>query len=251
MTFDIATADDSATDRRRRLCRRSTLTSQTIAAGLTSYTFDVTVNGDTAVEPDELFLVNVTNVVNATVGDGQGTGTISTTTSRRSRSPRSPTSPIAEGDGGVSYLVFTVSLSPSLRPARSPSTTPPPNGTAAAGCDYVALSGQVSFAAGETTKTISCRSSATPRPESDETFTLTLSNPGRRHDRRRHGDRHDHQRRRPPAAIISLVGGSFSQNWTNTGLITANDNWSGVPFIIGYLGDIDAGTADRRRSDAP
>lgn len=29
----------------------------------------------------------------------------------------------------------------------------------------------------------------------------------------------------------------FSQNWTNTGLITANDNWSGVPGIIGYRGD--------------
>ncbi|MBL9148784.1 MAG: hypothetical protein JNM94_08845 [Phycisphaerae bacterium] len=28
----------------------------------------------------------------------------------------------------------------------------------------------------------------------------------------------------------------FTQNWTNTGLITANDNWSGVPGIIGFLG---------------
>lgn len=29
----------------------------------------------------------------------------------------------------------------------------------------------------------------------------------------------------------------FTQNWTNTGLITTNDDWSGVPGIIGYLGD--------------
>src|SRR5262249_12064334 len=28
----------------------------------------------------------------------------------------------------------------------------------------------------------------------------------------------------------------FSQDWTNTGLITTNDNWSGVPGIEGYLG---------------
>jgi predicted extracellular nuclease len=34
---------------------------------------------------------------------------------------------------------------------------------------------------------------------------------------------------------------AFSQNWTNTGLITANDDWSGVPSIIGYLGE-DAST---------
>jgi hypothetical protein len=33
----------------------------------------------------------------------------------------------------------------------------------------------------------------------------------------------------------------FSQNWTNVGLITANDDWSGVPGITGYLGNFDAG----------
>jgi uncharacterized protein YdeI (BOF family) len=31
----------------------------------------------------------------------------------------------------------------------------------------------------------------------------------------------------------------FSQNWTNTSLITTNDNWSGVAGIMGYLGDFD------------
>src|SRR5687768_17400876 len=33
-----------------------------------------------------------------------------------------------------------------------------------------------------------------------------------------------------------LSSGPFLQNWTNTGLITANDDWSGVPSIIGFLG---------------
>src|SRR6266536_2664578 len=28
----------------------------------------------------------------------------------------------------------------------------------------------------------------------------------------------------------------FAQNWTNTGLITVNDDWSGVPGVVGYLG---------------
>ena len=32
----------------------------------------------------------------------------------------------------------------------------------------------------------------------------------------------------------------FSQNWTNAGLITTNDDWSAVPGIVGYLGDIAA-----------
>jgi hypothetical protein len=33
----------------------------------------------------------------------------------------------------------------------------------------------------------------------------------------------------------------FSQNWTNVGLITANDDWSGVPGVVGFLGDFDPG----------
>ncbi len=36
----------------------------------------------------------------------------------------------------------------------------------------------------------------------------------------------------------------FSQDWTNAGLITVNDDWSGVPGIQGFLGqDITTGTA--------
>jgi endonuclease I/methionine-rich copper-binding protein CopC len=34
-----------------------------------------------------------------------------------------------------------------------------------------------------------------------------------------------------------LADGAFSQNWSNTGLITTNDDWSGVPSIEGYRGD--------------
>ncbi len=36
----------------------------------------------------------------------------------------------------------------------------------------------------------------------------------------------------------------FAQDWTNTGLITVDDNWSGVPGIVGYRGDgLTGGTA--------
>ena len=34
-----------------------------------------------------------------------------------------------------------------------------------------------------------------------------------------------------------LSGGSLSQNWSAIGLITANDDWSGIPSIMGYRGD--------------
>jgi hypothetical protein len=34
-----------------------------------------------------------------------------------------------------------------------------------------------------------------------------------------------------------LSNGNFSQDWSNTSLITTNDDWSNVPSIIGYRGD--------------
>ncbi|MBU4424855.1 MAG: ExeM/NucH family extracellular endonuclease [Gammaproteobacteria bacterium] len=40
----------------------------------------------------------------------------------------------------------------------------------------------------------------------------------------------------------SLSTSDFSQDWTNTGLITTADIWDGVPSIVGYLGDVDAAT---------
>lgn len=75
VTFDIATADGSATVANNDYVGNS-LTGQTIAMGNTSATFNVTVNGDTTPEPNETFFVNVTNVTGANVTDGQGQGTI-------------------------------------------------------------------------------------------------------------------------------------------------------------------------------
>jgi predicted extracellular nuclease len=75
VTFDIATQDNTATVADNDYVMRS-LTGQSILQGSQTYTFDVTVNGDTNNEPNETFFVNVTNVVGATLQDGQGLGTI-------------------------------------------------------------------------------------------------------------------------------------------------------------------------------
>ena len=72
VTFDIATADDTAVAPGDYTTR--SLTGQTIPAGNSTYTFNVLVNGDTAPESDETFFANVTNVTNAIVTDGQGQG---------------------------------------------------------------------------------------------------------------------------------------------------------------------------------
>lgn len=41
----------------------------------------------------------------------------------------------------------------------------------------------------------------------------------------------------PVVANNTYQGLPFSQNWSNTALITVNDDWSGVPGIMGHLGD--------------
>ncbi|MEX0674439.1 MAG: ExeM/NucH family extracellular endonuclease [Gaiellaceae bacterium] len=74
VSFDIATADDTATAPGDY--QAQSLTGQSIPAGSSSYSFTVDVNGDTNGEPDESFFVNVTNVSGADVQDGQGLGTI-------------------------------------------------------------------------------------------------------------------------------------------------------------------------------
>jgi uncharacterized repeat protein (TIGR01451 family) len=74
VTFDIATANGTATAPGDYTAK--SLTSQTIPAGSSTYSFTVLVNGDVTPETDETFLVNVTNVTNAVVTDGQGQGTI-------------------------------------------------------------------------------------------------------------------------------------------------------------------------------
>jgi uncharacterized protein len=74
VSFDIATSDTTATSPSDYTAR--SLTGQTIPAGSSTYSFSVLVNGDLANEAEETFLVNVTNVTGAVVGDAQGNGRI-------------------------------------------------------------------------------------------------------------------------------------------------------------------------------
>jgi predicted extracellular nuclease len=235
VTFDIATADGTATTADGDYVAKS-LTSQTIAAGLTTYTFDVTVNGDGTVEPNETFLVNVTNVSGATVADGQGQGTIT-----NDDFPPVPTvsvgdASIAEGQSGVSYLTFTVTLSfaPTSTVTVDFATA---DGTATAGSDYLAVVGTVSFAAGQTTQTFTVPVIGDVAAEANETLTVNLTNPtgATLADAQGLGTITNDD----ASAYFPLASGNFSENWTDTSRITANDNWSGITSIVGYLGDTD------------
>jgi hypothetical protein len=81
----------------------------------------------------------------------------------------------AEGDGGTSPFTFTVSLVPASPFATVDYTTA--DADAVAGGDYVATSGTLTFAPGETSKTITVDVNGDTDVEGDETFTVVLSNP--------------------------------------------------------------------------
>jgi hypothetical protein len=74
VTFDIATADGTAGAPSDYIA--NSLTAQTIPAGQTSYSFAVTINGDSDPETNETFYVRITNLSGAAPGDLEGLGTI-------------------------------------------------------------------------------------------------------------------------------------------------------------------------------
>jgi chitinase len=83
---------------------------------------------------------------------------------------------IVEGNSGTKQMVFTVSLS---QAATGPVTVnyATADGTAMAGQDYVAKSGTITFAAGETQKTVSVTINGDKVAELNETLALRLSAP--------------------------------------------------------------------------
>jgi hypothetical protein len=81
---------------------------------------------------------------------------------------------VAEGNSGTQTAVFTVTLSGSAdQPVTVDFATA--DGTASAGSDYVALSGQRTFAVGVGTQTISVTVNGDTAVEPSETFTINLS----------------------------------------------------------------------------
>ncbi|MEM7351139.1 MAG: Calx-beta domain-containing protein, partial [Acidobacteriota bacterium] len=169
-SVDFATADGTASAG----SDYAALALQTLsftAGGSLSQMVTVQVTGDTTVEDDETFTVNLSSPVAATVSDGTGIGTIdnddSTELSISSQDQ-------AEAAGA---MTFTVSLSNPVDVAISVdvSTT---DGTATTGdSDYAGLSGQtVNLAANTTSAMFDVTVNDDSTVEADETFTTSLSN---------------------------------------------------------------------------
>ena len=129
------------------------------------------VGGDRLGEANETFSVNLSQATNGFQSDGQGVGTIVDDEPRISIGDVTK----AEGKKGQRILfTFTVTLSAAYDQAVTMSfrTT---DGTARSGEDYVARTGTLTFAPGETMKTIIIEVKGDSKAEANETFYLDLS----------------------------------------------------------------------------
>lgn len=174
VTVDYATASNTATTADDDYTAASgTLT---FAPGETSKTITVLVNGDQRVEFDEFFLVNLSNPTNAQLSNSQAWGTIlSDDNAVLHIDGFSSTEPDPYG-GGATYFAFTVWLStPSTETITVDFSTV--DGSAIAGYDYVPTGGRLTFAPGETSKTIYVEILPDYDYEPDEMFSVVLSNP--------------------------------------------------------------------------
>ena len=121
VTVDFATADGTATEHPGNDYNGVSGTI-TFAPGETDDEVDVTVNGDTNVESDETFFVNLTNQTNSTLTDAQGQGTIIDDDAAPTPTPTPNPSPTPTPNPSP-----TPTPNPSPTPTPNPSPTPTPN----------------------------------------------------------------------------------------------------------------------------
>ncbi len=132
----------------------------------------VLVNGDFNNEANETFFVNLSGPVGATIGVGQGVGTISNDDVGGAFRFTSAEYSVGEASGFISITVQrTGGLSNGATVNYSTS-----NGTAIAGLDYTAVSGTLIFAGGQTSQSFVVPISNDGNTEQDESFNLILSN---------------------------------------------------------------------------
>ena len=169
VTVQYATANNTATAGNDYTATSGTLT---LNGGQSSATITVPIIGDTIAESNDSFFVNLSNPTNATITEGQGTGTITNDDAGPSLSINDVTLP--EGNSGLVNATFTVTLSAASTQTVTVNAIPY-NGTAIAPGDYTSGGFRLVFAPGEVSKTFSVPVKGDLLDETDELFYVVLS----------------------------------------------------------------------------
>jgi urease beta subunit len=147
----------------------------TIPAGQTSVTVSIAVTGDRVIEDTEYFFVTLSSPTNAFIGDGQGTGAIVDNEPRISISDVSKNEGNGNGKNANTAFVFTVTLSNAYDQAIIINFATADGTAKVSNSDYIATAGSITFAPGETSKTITVQVRGDKTKEPDEYFVLDLS----------------------------------------------------------------------------
>ncbi|HEY0430095.1 MAG TPA: Calx-beta domain-containing protein [Pyrinomonadaceae bacterium] len=170
VSVNFATADGTATAPSDYVAGSGSVT---FNAGETSKQISVAVNGDTVVEGNETFSVNLSGATNAVISDAQGIGTIVNDDAGGAIQFSASTATVGEGAGGISLTVTRTGGAASGVSINFGTA----NGTATGGVDYTATSGTLTFAANETSKTIIVPILEDALVEGNENFTVNLTSP--------------------------------------------------------------------------
>ncbi|HEX5105015.1 MAG TPA: Calx-beta domain-containing protein [Pirellulaceae bacterium] len=170
VTVNYTTHDGSATAGSDYVAATGSVT---IPANTTDAPLDIQIKGDTLVESDEYFSVELTSATNAGLSNNWSYGYILDDDTPPAIYIDDPS--VVEGNSGTKLMVFTVYLSQvSGQTVKVNYATA--NGSAkTSDNDYVAKSGTLTFAPGETSKTISITINGDTRKEQNETLYVNLS----------------------------------------------------------------------------
>ncbi len=171
ITVNFATANNTAIAGSDYVAASGTVS---FAAGEQSKQVTVVVNGDTTVEANETFFVNLTNPSGATINKAQGVGTIN---NDDVATVAINDVTVTEGNSGTVNATFDVTLT---KPSATTVTVQyqTADSLATAGSDYAALAlSTLTFNPGEITKQITVVVNGDTTVERDETFLVSLSNP--------------------------------------------------------------------------
>jgi len=174
VTVDYATADNSATAGSDYTDTSGTLT---FADGELTMTFNVPITDDSNYEGDETFVLNLSSVTGGAFAGAPMSANVTITENDPVPAAGSlqfsgPSYPVNEG--GTEILVTVTRTGGSSGAVTVDFATS--NGSAAAGSDYAATSGMLSFADSVTSRTFSVSIIDDAVYEGNESFTVSLSN---------------------------------------------------------------------------
>jgi autotransporter-associated beta strand protein len=191
-------------------------------------TFNVTINGDIAVEDDE-----TVNLTLSGVGGGAGIGTDAATVTIQNDDAytggtlqfSSATYSKVEGNSGPGTVTITVTRTEATAGQVTVDYATTAGGTATAGDDYTTAGGTLTFADGDTEETFTVTIAGDTTREPNETVNLTLSNP---YVTARLGTQN--------TAVLTIVNddtGTFT--WDHAGATAGSKDWSSN---LSWSGDV-------------